>query len=93
MRQGTRRHLLGHVLAGLAGLATVALVPGAPRALAAASSDGSAETFVGGFAQAILATLRDTSLSPAQRARRIDEQVSRNFALERIARIALGRYW
>lgn len=51
------------------------------------------EAFVEAFAARVLATLRDGSLAPAQRIAAVDELVTRSFALDRVARIALGRYW
>jgi hypothetical protein len=40
----------------------------------------------------VLATLRDSSLSREERLRRVDAQMADGFALDRIARVALGRY-
>jgi phospholipid transport system substrate-binding protein len=72
---------------GLGGLGLVSLVA-RPAGAAAAP-----EAFVRDLAGELLATLRDRSLSTAERLRRVDRLVDRSFAFERIAKIALGRYW
>lgn len=81
----SRRRLLG-AFAALGIVASVLAPPGS-----AVAADPAA--FVQGFADGVLATLRDGALAPEERVRRVDAQVSQGFALDRIARVALGRYW
>jgi phospholipid transport system substrate-binding protein len=86
----TRRGVLA-VLAVAAVLAT-----GAARLGWAAAAEvvaGSPGRFVQDFADRVLAALRDPSLTPEQRLRRVDALVVEGFDLDRVARIALGRYW
>lgn len=53
----------------------------------------SPDRFVAGLADQVMAALADRSASPEQRLRRVDALVIEGFDLDRIARIALGRYW
>lgn len=81
------------MLRGFAGLAAAMVLAGglAPAPLLAAATPP--EAFVQGFANEVTAALRDRSRPQALRLRAVDELVERGFALERIAKIALGRYW
>lgn len=85
----TRRRALA-TLAGLAALGAGARGPALGAVAAAAPTP---EAFVRDFAAGVLAILRDPALSPPERLREIDRRVSAGFALDRIGRIALGRYW
>ena len=53
----------------------------------------SPDRFVAGLADRVMAALADRSASAEQRLRRVDALVIEGFDLDRIARIALGRYW
>lgn len=73
------------------GLAAALGATSLPRpSLAGASA---AEAFVQGFADRVLATLRDRSIPAPQRLQAVDGLVEQGFALDRVARLALGRYW
>jgi phospholipid transport system substrate-binding protein len=80
-------------------LVELAVVVGATawaRVGRAAATDlvaGSPGEFVQDFADRVLAALREPSLAPEQRLRRVDALVVEGFDLDRVARIALGRYW
>lgn len=51
------------------------------------------DRFVADLSERIMAVLADRSASTEQRLRRVDALVMEGFDLDRIARIALGRYW
>jgi phospholipid transport system substrate-binding protein len=80
----------------LVGLAVVVGATAWARVGRAAATDlvaGSPGEFVQDFADRVLAALREPSLAPEQRLRRVDALVVEGFDLDRVARIALGRYW
>lgn len=70
--------------------ALAALGPG--RASAAASAEGP-DAFVQAFAAELLAALRDRGQPLEARVREVDAILSRRVDLDRVARLALGRYW
>jgi phospholipid transport system substrate-binding protein len=74
---------LGVAVAGVGGSDAARAGIGAPQA----------GEFVGRFADKVLTALRDRSLTQEQRLRTVDALVTENLDLDRIARIALGRYW
>jgi phospholipid transport system substrate-binding protein len=59
----------------------------------AATSSDRPEACVRAFADGVLATLRDRAQPLEARVRRVDTLVSAAVDLDRIARLALGRYW
>ena len=65
----------------------------APTVAYAGTASGEPAAFVRHFADAALATMRDRSLARAQQIQKLDELVVSGFDLERIGRLALGRYW
>jgi phospholipid transport system substrate-binding protein len=81
------------VLRGLSRLVAVAVLAGglAPAPLLAAATPP--EAFVQELADDVATALRDRGRPQELRLRAVDELVGRGFALDRIARIALGRYW
>jgi phospholipid transport system substrate-binding protein len=81
------------VLVGLAAVAAALATGWAHAGRAAESVAGSPGEFVRRFADRVLAALRDPSLAPGERLRRVDALVAEGFDLDRVARIALGRYW
>jgi phospholipid transport system substrate-binding protein len=85
----TRRRLIEALT--VLGLAAALGATSLPQPSLAAT--GAAEAFVQGFADRVLATLRDRSLPAPQRLRAVDGLVEQGFALDRVARLALGRYW
>ncbi|MFZ1429540.1 MAG: ABC transporter substrate-binding protein [Geminicoccaceae bacterium] len=76
-------------LAAILAAPLLATVVRAPRAGAALPP----EQFVQTFAALILDVISDRSQPPAERMHQVEMMVSDRFDLERIARIALGRYW
>ena len=84
MIDGSRRRVV---------LAMLALGALAGRPARADVTEGSADQFVAGLADRVLAVLADRSATTADRVRRVDMVVAEGFDLDRIARIALGRYW
>ena len=78
----------------LVGLTAAAAVTGWAHVGQVAEPDpGGPEHFVQDFADRVLAALREPSLTPEQRLRRVDALVVEGFDLDRVARVALGRYW
>lgn len=85
----TRRRLLRRA----AQLGLVALAVGFGNGQPARAAATSPTAFVQGFADEVAATLRRRDRSQAERLRAVDGLVADAFALDRIARAALGRYW
>lgn len=76
----------------------LAVMPFAPPAVgvggvAMAGAAVPPEWFVQTFAAEILEVISDRSRPQAERVRRVEVVANDRFALDRIARIALGRYW
>jgi phospholipid transport system substrate-binding protein len=74
-------------------LAMLALSALAPTVARADVVRGSPDRFVAGLADRVMAALADRSASTADRLHRVDALVADGFDLDRIARIALGRFW
>lgn len=89
LSQATRR-------AVLAGIAVEALLLAGNAPLAAmqgAAAAAPARDHVERFASQVLATIGNTSLDRTSQIARLDGLVVQGFDLDRIARVALGRYW
>jgi phospholipid transport system substrate-binding protein len=90
MVAGSRRRA---VLVGWGATVVVATI-GRPAAPAWAEVvDGAPDRFVEALADRVLTALADPAEPATQRLRRVDTLVAGSFDLDRIARIALGRYW
>ena len=87
----TRRAVLNGAGILAVGIATMAFL--ADRSALAEVMRVSPDRFVAGLSERIMAVLADRSASAEQRLRRVDALVIESFDLDRIARIALGRYW
>lgn len=84
----TRRRALGGLFLGAATLIAASAAPLPARAGAASPA-----AFVQSFADAVAAALGERDRPSGQRLRAVDALVDHGFALDRIARVALGRYW
>ena len=74
-------------------LGALALSQMTPTVAYAGTATGEPAAFIRRFADTALATMRDQSLARAQQIQKLDELIVSGFDLERIGRLALGRYW
>jgi phospholipid transport system substrate-binding protein len=74
-------------------LAVLILAAGLAVARADADRAAPAARFIDGLVGEALATIRDPSLSDADRRQRFETLLDRGFDMPRIARYVLGRYW